>query len=74
MAWEIVKLEQPVKNDDYLAKAHERAAKRAGAVIGNYGWVWCDDAIISKTSKGKLKTTWPTHKGGRYIHEWYDTF
>jgi len=72
MAWEIVTLTPPVKNDTYLARAHERAAKRANAVIGNYGWVWGDNAIVSKTNKGKLETQFPTHKGGRYIHIWHD--
>ena len=72
MAWEIVTIDRSFRNDSHLAKAHERAAKRAGATIGNYGWVWSESAIISKTSKGKLETRFPDFKGGRYIHVWYD--
>jgi hypothetical protein len=72
MAWEIVTIDRSFRNDSYLYKAHERAAKRAGAVIGNFGWVTSDDAILSKTSKGKLETRFPEYKGGRYVHIWYD--
>jgi hypothetical protein len=61
-----------MRNYDYLLKAHQRAADKIGAVIGNFGWVTSDDAIISKTNKGKLMTHYPEHKGDRYIHEWYD--
>jgi hypothetical protein len=53
-----------------LFRAHERQILRKGAMPGNLGWVVADRAYVSKTDKGRLKTTFVQH--GVYNHTWYD--